>query len=68
MLPRNAYASDEEFITALRDWFAGQALAGLLANAVSFGAMMQGHPDAIADVCGTFADAMLAEREKGGDA
>lgn len=49
-----------------RDWFAGQALAGLLANPVSFGAIMQGDPDAISRACGTFADAMLAERAKGG--
>jgi hypothetical protein len=47
---------------SLRDWYAGQALAGLLANPVSFGAIMQGDPDTIASACGTFADAMIAER------
>lgn len=49
----------------LRDWFAGQALAGLLANPVSFGPIMQGDPEAISSACGTFADAMLSERERG---
>lgn len=49
---------------SLRDWFAGQALAGLLANPVSFGPIMQGDPEAISSACGTFADAMLAERER----
>jgi hypothetical protein len=48
----------------LRDWFAGQALAGLLANAVSFDAHMQGDPELIASVAGTFADAMLAARKE----
>ena len=31
MLPKNAYSSEEEFIAALRDWFAGQALNGICA-------------------------------------
>lgn len=26
MLPKNAFASDAEYISYLRDWFAGQAL------------------------------------------
>lgn len=45
----------------LRDWFAGQALVGLLAHASSQGARVA---PAIAWV---IADEMLAERERGGD-
>jgi hypothetical protein len=46
----------------LRDWFSGQALAGLLANEVAFGAALQGNPSAIAHVCLEYADAMLEAR------
>lgn len=69
--PAFPLAVDESFQFAndgmsLRDWFAGQALAGLLANPVSFGPHMQGDPDLITSAADTFADAMLAEREKDG--
>lgn len=45
---------------SLRDWFAGQAMAGMLAN-------MRGGLDTIADHAShayVYADAMLAERSK----
>jgi hypothetical protein len=42
---------------SLRDWFAGQALIGILSCPVP----IKGHPEAIAY---GFADAMLAERAK----
>ncbi len=45
----------------LRDWFAGQALVGILAD----GAMVRKPPSDIAKMAYVFADAMLAEREKG---
>ena len=58
----------------LRDWFAGQALAGILANPTvrdwEVAASEMGDPDALVQVCALMAhkqaDAMLAEREKGG--
>lgn len=52
----------------LRDWYKGQALVGILANPVSFGPIMQGDPNVIAAACCTFADALLAARQKGGEA
>ena len=45
----------------LRDWFAGQALVGILAD----GAMVRKPPSEIAKMAYVFADAMIAEREKG---
>ena len=59
---------------SLRDWFAGQALAGLLANPTlrewESAACEAGDPDAMVQVCALMAfkqaDAILAEREKGG--
>ena len=52
---------------SLRDWFAGQALAGWLA---SFSSSMQhpvdlGQGQAVAEKAYMMADAMLAEREEG---
>lgn len=43
----------------LRDWFAGQALAGLMAMQSS-----SVDPSSTAKRCFTLADAMLAERER----
>lgn len=43
----------------LRDWFAGQWLAGMLAGGQQFES-----PEAVADEAFAVADAMLAERER----
>jgi hypothetical protein len=48
----------------LRDWFAGQALAGLIARSEHPGSM--GEPKEISNDAYRIADAMLAERAKGG--
>ncbi len=45
----------------LRDWFAGQAIIGL-------DAAISGSPQNFAAQCYELADAMLAERAKGGEA
>ncbi len=47
-----------------RDWFAGQALAGICANPNFFGSIFQQSPEAAADFAAEAADAMLAERAK----
>lgn len=56
---------------SLRDWFAGQALAGLCGNAEEARAMRK---ISLAETLGIYADAsyriadaMLAERQKGGE-
>lgn len=47
----------------LRDWFAGQALAGLLGNDLGGpGKTMEGHQEHFASVSYGYADAMLAAR------
>lgn len=46
---------------SLRDWFAGQALAGWIANTQS-----DHRPAVVAHYCYAIADAMLAERAKEG--
>lgn len=46
-----------------RDWFAGQALAGLLASG-TYNNSGVGFAEHIADRCGEIADAMMAERAK----
>ena len=43
----------------LRDWFAGQALVGLVSDTSH-----SCTPDEIAHECGLYADAMISEREK----
>ena len=52
---------------SLRDWFAGQALAGLMANAnIPFAPdYAECEPSQIADASYEIADAMLAHRQKG---
>jgi hypothetical protein len=45
---------------SLRDWFAGQALAGMLADQ-----MREGHPKDYAKNAYRFADAVLAARTEG---
>lgn len=69
MLPRNAYSSDEEFLSALRDTFAGQAILAAGASAVDprRGADLAALAKAIAEGSFAIADALLAERAKGGD-
>ena len=54
----------------LRDWFAGQALAGMMANeSTPFSAdYAEVEPSQIASAVYDLADALLAERQKGGDA
>jgi hypothetical protein len=54
------YNADQEGMT-LRDYFAGQALVGILANPTE-GDCTSEDADFIARLCGKFADAMLAER------
>ena len=49
----------------LRDWFAGQALAGMIAWGGRYAKGMEGKG---AEECYKQADAMLTEREKGGAA
>ena len=51
----------------LRDWFAGQALTGLLASG-QWNNSGAGFEDFIAIHAGNIADAMLAERTKSGGA
>ena len=65
MHPRNAYSSDEEFLAALRDEFAGQALNGFASQCDSTGTWSWLLEDAAIDAY-RVADAMLAERAKGG--
>lgn len=51
--------------TPLRDWFAGQAMAGLLAANATYGGKTDAR-EALASDAYQHADAMLAERAKGG--
>lgn len=50
---------------SLRDWFAGQALAGEMASYAGSCADPANHADEIAARCLKIADAMLAARAKG---
>ncbi len=52
----------------LRDWFAGQALAGTMVGSFSAGYLSEESAAGIAREAYLVADAMLAQREKGGDA
>jgi hypothetical protein len=53
----------------LRDWFAGQALMGLLALPSDDGWKPEGgHQKHYSETAYRYADAMLAERQKGGEA
>lgn len=51
----------------LRDWFAGQALAGMASIALDEGEMLMGWRD-MSKAAYHAADAMLQARQKGGDA
>jgi hypothetical protein len=48
---------------SLRDWFAGQALAGYLASGRNFNGIGQGGGKTVANTAYAFADAMLAARK-----
>ena len=56
----------------MRDWFAGQALKGLMsnpggpiqANGVNGWGYVNCTPEQVAEICATQADAMLTERNK----
>lgn len=49
---------------ALRDWFAGQTVSGMLASEVAHGPSYQGATHLIARYAYEMADAMLAERNR----
>lgn len=68
MLPKTAFSSEDEYLANLRDWFAGQALSvlGALGTVQRRGHETQAEADA--RYAYERADALLAERAKGGDA
>lgn len=58
---------------SLRDWFAGQALTGAMAMPINHGLntiqpQSPMHASKAAEIAYRYADAMLAQRKKGGDA
>ena len=59
---REAYGCDNQPGMSLRDWFAGQALIGMVSAKCAEG--LQYSPTEIADDAFQVADAMLAERSK----
>ena len=59
--PRESYGASDQSGMSLRDWFAGQALAGIADTAKL---KMSDDYSACARFAYAFADAMLAEREK----
>lgn len=61
---RNGYPAGESMGMSLRDYFAGQALAGITGNKSFFGPTFQQHPNAAAEFAYQCADAMLSERKK----
>ena len=68
--PAGAYDSTDQCMAwqdgmTLRDYFAGQALAGLLASYANPGANCAPTSDVAANESYAYADAMLAERERG---
>lgn len=66
MLSRSHFSSEEEFLSCLRDWFAGQALAGLIQGyAIAYGSPTNA-PDEVVREAFNYADAMLAYRKAGG--
>lgn len=71
--PHESYDADADMDTvktgmSLRDWFAGQALAGTMAYSGNGYGDQQLTARQIASVCFDIADAMLAKREGGSDA
>ena len=63
--PRSDYDNSNAGMT-LRDWFAGQALAGLAANCTDAG-LSTWLPDSIAARAYQHADALLAARKGGAE-
>ena len=63
-LPRGIDTTNQTSGMTLRDYFAGQALVGIL----SFPGTIEGesikNPDKVSRICYVFADAMIAERDK----
>lgn len=68
MLPRSAFSSEDEYLAYLRDWFAGQALAGYIAHLGSQDIHVGSYTDECAAEAYRLADAMLAARSKGEEA
>ena len=58
MPSRNQFTMEADFLVALRDWFAGQALTALVPKTHAE------FPDVLARRAYAIADAMLAERAK----
>ncbi len=54
--------NNDGFPGDLRDWFAGQAMVGILAR--GWDAYQSGSPESLAVDCYTMADAMLAARNE----
>lgn len=64
-----AFPGDNNFYQpgmSLRDWFAGQALVGTIVDQASWGVDHSKKAPDFARIAFDIADAMLAEREKGG--
>jgi len=53
---------------SLRDWFAGQALAGIMASPACLDGSFERTPSIAAKAAWTYADAMLNAREGGSNA
>jgi hypothetical protein len=58
MLRRSDFPTEGEYLSALRDWFAGQALAGMVADPNRSGDLRS-----YGEWAYRYADAMLAARE-----
>ncbi len=52
---------------SLRDWFAGQAITGVMAAELPAKTNISGAIKDAAEIAYSIADAMLAERKKGGE-
>ena len=72
MLAREQFESQDGFEEALRNWFAGHVAAALCSATDSSGTWTgpigADGPQCVAERAYSVADAMLAERQKGGDA
>ena len=52
---------------SLRAWYAGMALIGMISHCTEEAQRLPSHHRFIAEECGRYADAMLAERDKEAD-